>query len=158
MCLVQAFKHLVRDKKELEGLEPITLAVAAQKAAAEGHKGATAEAGPWLLTLDYSTYSAVVSFANNRDLREKMYRAYRRIGADAPSDNTDIIKQILKRRQQLAQMLGFKSYAEESFLSKVRNCWTQPRYPRCGFSLAQPGEGLPQLDSTIIPSDLKARM
>jgi oligopeptidase A len=128
MCLAQAFKHLVRDKKELEGLEPTTLAVAAQKAAAEGHKGATAEAGPWLLTLDYTTYSAVVSFAKNRDLREKMYRAYRRIGADAPSDNTDIIKQILKRRQQLAHMLGFKSYAEESFLSKVRNCWSQLHY------------------------------
>lgn len=115
----QAFKYLVKDKKELEGLEPTTLAVAAQKAAAEGHKGATAESGPWLLTLDYTTYSSVVSFAKNRDLREKFYRAYRRIGADGNSDNTDIIRQILKLRQQLARMLGFKSYAEESFLSRV---------------------------------------
>lgn len=115
----QAFKYLVRDKKELEGLEATTLAVAAQKAADEGHKGATAEAGPWLLTLDYTTYSAVVSFANNRDLREKVYKAYRSIGGQGKTDNTDIIRQIIAKRQQLARMLGFKNYAEESFLGKV---------------------------------------
>lgn len=109
----------MRDKKELEGLEATTLAVAAQKAAEEGHKGATAEAGPWLLTLDYTTYSAVVSFANNRDMREKVYKAYRSIGAQGKTDNTDIIRQIIAKRQQLARMLGFKNYAEESFLGKV---------------------------------------
>jgi hypothetical protein len=122
--LSQAFKYLVRDKKELEGLEATTLAVAAQKAADAGHKGATAEAGPWLLTLDYTTYSAVVSFANNRALREKVYKAYRAIGAEGKTDNTDIIRQIIAKRQQLARMLGFKNYAEESFLGKVsvRGC------------------------------------
>lgn len=115
----QEFKYLVKDKKELAGLEPTTLAVAAQKAAEAGHKGATPESGPWLLTLDYTTYSAVVSFADNRELRKKFYTAYRRIAADGKTDNTDIIKQILKARQETSNILGMANYAEQSFLGKV---------------------------------------
>lgn len=108
------------DKKELEGLESTTLAVAAQKAAQAGHKGATAESGPWLLTLDYTTYSAIVSFAKNRELRKKMYIAYRRIAADGKTDNTGIIKEILRNRLEMSKLLGFATYADQAFLSKVR--------------------------------------
>jgi len=123
MCVpLQQFKLLIKDKTQLEGLEPTTLAVAAKKAAQEGHKAATAEAGPWVLTLDYNTYNSIVSFAKDRELRKKMYIAYRRVAADGKSDNTDIIKQILAARQEVAKILGFPNYAEESFLGKVRTC------------------------------------
>lgn len=104
----------------MEGLEPTTLAVTAKKAAEEGHKGATAEAGPWMVTLDYSTYNAVVSFAKDRELRKKLYIAYRRIAADNSTDNTNVIKQLLAIRQELSQLIGFPNYAEQSFLGKVR--------------------------------------
>lgn len=116
---VQEFTYLVKDKNQLAGLEETTLAVAAQKAIEAGYKGATAEGGPWLLTLDYTTYSAVVSFARNRELRKKFYIAYRRIAADGKTDNAGIIKQILKHRQDMSQMLSFKTYADQAFLSKV---------------------------------------
>ena len=117
---MQEFKLLIKDKKQLEGLEPTTLAVAAKKAVEEGHKGATAEAGPWILTLDYPTYSAVVSFAKDRELRKKLYMAYRRVAADGKTDNTGVIKQILGIRQELSKILGFENYAEQAFLGKVR--------------------------------------
>lgn len=138
---LQEFKLLIRDKKEVKGLEPTTLAVTAQKAVEEGYKNATAEAGPWLITLDDPTYSAVVSFAKNRELRKTLYLAYRRVAAEGKTDNTGVIKQILGIRQELSKILGFPNYAEQAFLGKVRWCLAfqktagEPYYDSAGDAL-----------------------
>jgi hypothetical protein len=66
LCVPQAFKKLVTDIKELEGLPPTALGLAAQQARAAGHEQATAEAGPWLLTLDFPSYYPVMTHAKNR--------------------------------------------------------------------------------------------
>jgi oligopeptidase A len=117
-CL-QAFKLLITDKKQLDGMQQSALEVAAKRAIGAGHKNATTESGPWLLTLDYPTYLAVVTFAHDRELRKKLYTSYRRVAADGVTNNDDVIKQILKGRQELAQLLNFTSYAEQAFLGKV---------------------------------------
>jgi hypothetical protein len=65
-CHTQAFKKLVTDVTELEGLPPTALGLAAQQARAAGHEPATAEAGPWLLTLDFPSYYPVMTHAKNR--------------------------------------------------------------------------------------------
>jgi hypothetical protein len=66
LCLQQAFKKLVTDVSELEGLPPTALGLAAQQARSAGHDKATAEAGPWLLTLDFPSYYPVLTHAKNR--------------------------------------------------------------------------------------------
>lgn len=111
---------LVTDKKQLAGLEQSTLAVAAQKAKDAGHKNATTDKGPWLLTLDFTTYAAIVTFAKDRALRKKAYTAYRSIASTGKTDNTPIIRQILTNRQELSAMLGYPNFAEQSLSGKVR--------------------------------------
>lgn len=58
----------------MEGLPATSLGLAAQTAVREGHKDATAEVGPWLLTLDFPCYQPVLTHSKNRALREEMYR------------------------------------------------------------------------------------
>jgi Zn-dependent oligopeptidase len=120
LCTIpQAFKMLITDKQKLAGLERSTLAVAAQKAKEAGHKNATTDKGPWLLTLDYSTYAAVVTFAKDRALRKTAYTAYRSLASSGKTDNTPIIRQILQGRRELSGLLGYPNFAEQSLSSKV---------------------------------------
>jgi hypothetical protein len=93
--------------------------VAAGKAVNAGHKGATAESGPWLLTLDYTTYSAVVGFSTDRELRKKFYNAYRSIASSGATDNTAVINEILAGRAEVAKLTGFPNFAEQAFQGKV---------------------------------------
>jgi oligopeptidase A len=118
MCL-QAFKLLIADKAEVAGLAPNTLALAAENAAADGYTSATSEAGPWLLKLDSNTYSAVMSSAQNRELRQKMYYAEKTAASSGQSDNSQLVTDILKLRQQLAGLLGYKSWGDYRATSKV---------------------------------------
>jgi len=77
-CCAQAFKLVVTDRSQLDGLSNTTLLVAALNAQEAGHANATRDHGPWILQLGDSTYAAVISFAHDRGLREKMYKAYTR--------------------------------------------------------------------------------
>ena len=65
-CCAQAYKRLVTDAAEIEGLPATALGLAAQTAKKEGHEGATAESGPWLFTLDFPSYYPVMTHAKNR--------------------------------------------------------------------------------------------
>ena len=97
---------------------------------------ATAENGPWLFTLDIPSYLPVMQHAEDRSLREKMYRAYltkasslmegtdeKAEGGPKPyaatKDNEPIIREVLKLRREKAQLIGFKNYAEVSLSSKM---------------------------------------
>ncbi len=68
------------------------------------------------------SYLPVMQYADNRSLRELMYRAYTTRAAEfgnAEWDNTPLIDEILKLRGQAARMLGFASYAELSLMPKM---------------------------------------
>ena len=110
----KAYKKLLTDKADVEGLPESALALAAQQAKGEGHEDATPENGPWLFTLDFPSYFPVMTHAANRSLREEMYRQNITRASSGDSDNTPIIDKILTLRQEKAKLLGFDNFAELS--------------------------------------------
>ena len=100
-----AFELLVTDEAELAGLPESALKLA--KASAEGKE----QAG-WRLTLQFPSYYPVMTYAENRALRETMYRAYTNRAGDGDLDNRKIITEILKLRRERAELLGFATHAD----------------------------------------------
>lgn len=78
----------------------------------QGHENATAENGPWIITLDGPSFLSIMQHARNRSLREEVYRAYVNRASSGDLDNTEIIDQILKLRMEKAKLLNYNSYAE----------------------------------------------
>ncbi|XP_027913692.1 probable cytosolic oligopeptidase A [Vigna unguiculata] len=113
------FEKLITDQKEIEGLPATALGLAAQSAVTKGHENATAENGPWLITLDAPSFIAVMQHARNRSLREEIYRAYVSRASSGDLDNTEIINQILKLRLEKAKLLNYNNYAEVSMATKM---------------------------------------
>lgn len=74
-------------------------------------------------TLDIPSYLAIMTYADDRGLREELYKAYTTRASDQSEhtefDNTKIIEEILSLRHEMAQLLGFKNYAELSLASKM---------------------------------------
>ncbi len=108
-----------KSEQEISGIPADERQVAAEAAQQAGRKG-------WLFTLKAPSYGPVMQYADNRALRERMYRAYTTRasellseGSKAEWDNTPLMTQILKLRAEEAQMLGFASYAELSLASKM---------------------------------------
>ena len=69
-------------------------------------------------------YSAVIIYADNRDLRKKMYEAYStRASEQGPTahkyDNTKILEKILDTRDKMAKLVGFKHYSQYSLATKM---------------------------------------
>jgi oligopeptidase A len=117
------WSKLITDIKELSGMPESALAAAQEQAKIKGKEG-------WLLTLDIPSYLPVMTYCDNRDLRFELYQAYNTRASDqGPNagkwDNTEIIKQILDLRYELAQLLGFKTYADKSLATKMAKSTTQ---------------------------------
>ncbi|KAF8012226.1 hypothetical protein BT93_I0378 [Corymbia citriodora subsp. variegata] len=106
------FEKLITDKKDMEGLPATPLGLAAQTAVSKGHKNATPEDGPWVITLDAPSYNSIMQHARNRALREEIYRAYVTRASSGDLDNTLIIDQILKLRLEQAKLEDYNNYAE----------------------------------------------
>jgi oligopeptidase A len=105
----------VTDAEELSGIPALSLQSAADAAAAKGLQG-------YLLTLDFPSYHAVMTYADDRALREKVYKAYTtRASSSGPEawDNQEVIREILKLRERMARLLGFSNYAELSVERKM---------------------------------------
>ena len=115
----KAFKELVRSKEDVDGLPGTALELAAETAKKNGEEGATADAGPWMFTLDGPSYLGVMQHAKNRDLREKVYKAYLTRSSSGDGDNTPIINETLALRQERAELLGFPNHAEVSLARKM---------------------------------------
>ena len=101
---------LVVDKKEdLAGLPQSVIIGAAEKAKAKGLEG------KWVFTLHKPSLIPFLQYAENRDLREKIYKAYTKRGNnhDAFDNNANVLK-IAKLRLQRANLLGYKTHADFS--------------------------------------------
>lgn len=97
---------VVDNEKDLVGLPASSIAVAAEEAKAMGKEG------KWVFTLHAPSRLPFLTYADNRDLREKMYKAYTNIANNNDeNDNKAIINQILKLRLQKAKLFGFNSFA-----------------------------------------------
>ena len=67
----------------------------------------------WLFTLHAPSYIPFMKYADNRELREKMYRAYASRGnRDNQYDNKEVIRKMVTLRLEKAQLLGYPTYAE----------------------------------------------
>ncbi|MDD4746186.1 MAG: M3 family metallopeptidase [Salinivirgaceae bacterium] len=96
----------ITDKKELAGLPESALEMAAMEAKEREKEG-------WVFTLQFPSYLPIIQFADNRSVREKMYRAFvSRCNKNNSHNNSDIVKQIVEKRLEKARMLGFDSYAD----------------------------------------------
>jgi len=110
-----AFELIIQDRPQLSGI-PDDVLEAAHKAAAEVGKAG------WKVTLQMPSYLPVMQYADNRDLRERLYHAYATRAAEFGNpawDNTALITEILKLRREQAQLLGFKTFAELSLEPKM---------------------------------------
>ena len=112
-----AWTKLVTDESQLSGLPESALAGAKQLATAREQDG-------WLLNLDFPSYFPVMTYCDNRDLRKEVYTAYATRASDqGPNagefDNSNNITEILRYRQELAELLGFANYAEYSLARKM---------------------------------------
>ncbi len=116
---VKAYTLTLTTPEETAGLPPSLLASLADAARTHGHPEATAEKGPWLLTLDAATYIPFMKYAKNRPLRETLYRAFTTRAATAPFDNTPIIETLLQKRRELAALLGHPTFADVSLARKM---------------------------------------
>lgn len=115
----QGFTILITDETELSGLPESALHIAKEAAKNNNQEG-------WLLTLDFPCYNAVLSYGDNRSLRERMYYAYTTRASDqGPNagkwDNSQIMEQILKFRHEEAQLIGYHNFVEYSLVPKMAN-------------------------------------
>jgi oligopeptidase A len=115
----KAFKLKLTEQKDVEGLPPSALGLMAQTAKAEGDEDATPENGPWVATLDYPSYIPFMKYATNRELREKLYKAFVSRAASGELDNRGNIDRILELRKEQANILGFANFAELSLARKM---------------------------------------
>lgn len=115
----KAFSLTLTTTEEIHGLPPSLLSLAAQAARAAGEENATPENGPWRITLDLPSFAAFMQHSTRRDLRERLYKALITRASSGELDNNPLIERILELRQELTQLLGFKTYAELSLASKM---------------------------------------
>ncbi|AXQ96710.1 oligopeptidase A [Pseudoalteromonas piscicida] len=117
MDATQAWQKHITDESDLAGLPESALALAAHTAEAKGLEG-------WVFTLDIPSYLPVMTYADNQKLREEAYRAFvTRASDQGPNagefDNSAIMHEALTLRHELAQLLGFSSFAEKSLATKM---------------------------------------
>lgn len=100
------FELHITDRKCLEGLPESLLNLAAEKAAAKGLDG-------WLFTLDAPCYVPFMKYAADRELRKELYMGYNTISnRDNLYNNTEIVRHIVNTRIKIANLLGFKTFAD----------------------------------------------
>lgn len=113
----QAWSKHVEDESLLAGITESAKGQMKQAAEAKDLQG-------WLITLEFPSYYAVMTYADNRALREELYAAYCTRASDqgpnaGQNDNGPVMAEILELRQELARLLGFANYSELSLASKM---------------------------------------
>ena len=101
------YKLVIEDEKDLAGLPQTSIDAAAEQAKAEGMEG------KWVFTLSKPSLIPFLQFADNRDLREQMYKAYYNRGDNGNEyDNKNLINEMCKLRIQKAKLFGYDNYAD----------------------------------------------
>jgi oligopeptidase A len=113
----QSWEKTLESNDRLSGLPEYALAMLKQNAESKSLQG-------YRLTLDMPCYIAIVTYADDRELRKEIYQAYSTRASDQGItdkkwDNAEIMLKILQKRQQKAALLGFNNYAELSLETKM---------------------------------------
>ncbi len=102
----KAYTLHITDELQLDGLPDTAKAAAATTAKEQGVEG-------WVFTLDFPSYSPFLTYSTQRDLRKEMYMAHNtECIHDNANNNLDICKRLVNLRRELAQLLGFDTYAD----------------------------------------------
>ena len=108
--------YFTAEESETIGITSEILQQAKDRADKENKSG-------WQFSLDYPTYHAVMTHAENSNLREKFYKAWSTRASDQADqkkwDNSDNIKEILAIRKEISELVGFNNYAEYSLATKM---------------------------------------
>ena len=101
------YKLVVENEADLAGLPQTSIDAAAEQAKADGMEG------KWVFTLSKPSLIPFLQFADNRDLREQMYKAYYNRGDNNNEyDNKSLINEMCKLRVQKAKLFGYDNYAD----------------------------------------------
>ena len=103
----------VEDKSRLEGLSIRDISSAKELAKEKGREDA------WAFSLQYPSYSPVLKFCHDRDLREELSRASGQRATTGEYDNSQIIVEILKLRKQRAALLGYKNHVDYTLENRM---------------------------------------
>lgn len=117
-----AFKLVVDKKEDLAGLPEGLVAVAAATAKEEGMDG------KWVFTLHNPSVMPFLQYADNRSLREQIFKAYINRGNNGnANDNKEVIKKLVAVRLEKAKLLGYEDYAayvlEENMAKNENNVY-----------------------------------
>ncbi len=101
------YELVVEKEEDLKGLPEAVIEAAAQTASEKGKEG------KWVFTLAFPSYLPFMTYAENRTLREKLFKAYNTKGCKGDElDNQDIVKKILQLKHKRANLLGYPKFAD----------------------------------------------
>lgn len=101
-----AFILEIKDSADLAGIPRDVVVAASEEAKQKGKEG-------WVFTLQYPSYIPFMKYADNRELRKKLYLAFASKGIhNNDNDNQEIIKKITALRMRVANLLGYKTFAD----------------------------------------------
>lgn len=101
----ESFELVIEHEKDLSGLPESAVEAAALAASEKGYDG------KWLFTLDYPSFSPFVQYADNRDLREKIWRGFGNRAFGGDYDNCENILSVVGLRDERAKLLGYDTHA-----------------------------------------------
>ncbi len=115
----EAYSEHFTEADELAGLPDSELELLAGMASRQDKKG-------WLANLSYPAYRAISTYADDRNLRERFYRAFATRASDSGPlggqfDNSPIIAEMLSLRQEQAKLLGFEHHAAMRLSTRMAN-------------------------------------
>ncbi|MDE5783797.1 MAG: M3 family metallopeptidase [Prevotella sp.] len=157
----KAYTLHITDEARLEGLPDTAREIAAQEAAQRGMEG-------WVFTLDIPSYSPFMTYSTQRELRRQMYMARNTVCIhDNDSNNLDICKRLINLRRELAQLLGYKTYADymlkHRMAGKVKNVYhllndlIDAYRPTAVKELEELGKGLEPWDTAFYSHKLQLK-
>ena len=100
-----AWDLLIEDQAKLAGLPPSAVGAARESAAQKGREG-------WRFTLQAPSYIALLTYLDDRAIREQAYRAFQSRATQPPHDNRDMVRRILELRDEKARLLGYANFAD----------------------------------------------
>jgi len=107
-----AFTMHLTNEEDLAGLPPFAKDAAALEAKNRNLEG-------WVITLQQPSYSPFMQYAEKRELREKLWKAYNSKCLEGEFSNLDIIKQIVGLRIEAAKLLGYNTYADMALKDRM---------------------------------------
>ena len=105
LAATNAYKLNITDEAQLAGLPQYVIDLGKQTAEELGQQG-------WTYDLSYPSYGPFMRFCDDRELRRQMYIAYNTRGVGGESDNSVLVKEIAGLRLEIANLLGYETYAD----------------------------------------------